>query len=273
MKYVKELKKYTEYLQQKELAESTIKIYQKQAGNFLDFLDGLEITKKQTIDYKQQLLKKYDRVSTRNLYLTALNSYLKYAGCADCVVKLQKQQRRQCPENILSIREYERLLSWALESGREKYYCIMRTLALTGIRISELSDCTVEALEKGRFTVYNKGRSREIYLPDKLVDELKRYCFKENIREGAVFLGRKKKPIGRVAVYKMLTGMAEYIGISKEKAHPHSFRHLFAVVYMQQYSNLFELADMLGHASLETTRIYTATTAEEKRRKINGLKL
>lgn len=273
MKQKRELKKFAEYLQQRELAESTRYVYQKQAGDFLEYLKTGEITKKTTIGYKQHILEEYKKTSTVNLYLTAVNCYLKYAGYEECTVKLQKQQRRQCPDNILSLSEYSRLLMWAKESGRSKYYCIMRTLALTGIRISELSDCTVEALERGKFTVCNKGKNREIYLPDKLITELRAYCGGECICEGVIFLGNRGKPIGRTSVYKMLRRMAEYIGIPKEKVHPHSFRHLFAVTYMKQYSNLFELADILGHASLETTRIYTVTTAEEKRIRINALQL
>lgn len=273
MKYTIELEKYSEFLRQKELAESTIWLYKKRAEDFLIFLDGREVTKKEALAYKQHIFEKYCQPATKNLYLAALNSYLKYIGHEDCTVKTQRRQRRQCPDNIPDIEEYRKLLAWAKESGREKYYLIMRVLALTGIRISELSGCTVEAVEEGRFTVYNKGKSREVYLPDKLVRELKDYCSRNDISKGAVFKGNNGKPISRVAVYKMLTGMAEYIGIPKEKAHPHSFRHLFAITYMQQYSNLFELADILGHTSLETTRIYTMTTAEEKRRKIDRLEL
>lgn len=273
MDHTKESEKYEEYLWQRELAESTRKLYGKQAERFLDFLKERKITKTEVIAYKGLLQKKYQKLSTVNLYLTALNSYLRYAGYENCIVKIPRRQRRQRPDNILSVSEYREMLAWARKSGREKYYCIMRTLALTGIRISELSGCTMEALKQGRFTICNKGKSREVYLPEKLVAELREYCSGQGIREGTVFLGSTGNPISRVAVYKMLTQMAEYIGIPKKKAHPHSFRHLFAVTYMQQYSNMFELADMLGHTSLETTRIYTVTTAEEKRKKMNGLKL
>ena len=271
MKRTNELEHYADYLLQRELAEQTRAIYVKQAAAFLDFLENREMTKKESIAYKQMLLKRGQKLSTVNLYLVALNSYLRYAGYGDCTVKTMKRQRRQCPDDILTHAEYRKLLIWAKESGRQKYYCIMRTLALTGIRVSELSGCTVEALRQGQFLVSNKGKSREIYLPEKLITELWEYCRQENIKEGVIFLGNMGKAISRAAVYKMLTQMAEYVGIPKKKAYPHSFRHLFAITYMQQYANLFELADLLGHSSLETTRIYTATTADEKRKKINRL--
>ncbi len=273
MGHKNKLEQYAQYLQQEELADATIQIYLKQAELFLDFLGKRELTKAAALAYKKGLQEKYTRLSTINLYLAALNRYLQYTGHADCVVKALRQQRRQCPDNVLSVGEYERLLLWAKENGREKYYCIMRTLALTGIRVSELAGLTVESLEQGSYIIRSKGKNREIYLPDKLVADIRNYCACQRIEKGIIFRGKDQKPISRVAVYKMLVKMAECIGIPKERVHPHSFRHLFAVTYMRQYSNLFELADILGHASLETTRIYTVTTAEEKRRKINRIKL
>jgi integrase len=273
MKSTKELGSYTDYLMQKELAEQTRSIYVKQAEVFLEYLENRAITKKETIAYKQALLNRGRKISTINLYLVALNSYLKYTGHTDCTVKMLKLQNRKGPDNILTLVEYREMLAWAKESGREKYYCIMRTLALTGIRISELSGCTVEAMKQGRFLICNKGKSREIYLPEKLVTDLAAYCEQAGIGEGIIFRGNGNSAISRTAVYKMLVRIADDAGIPKEKAHPHSFRHLFAITYMQTYSNLFELADLLGHASLETTRIYTVTTAEERRQKMNRLDL
>ena len=273
MENTKVLEDYADYLLQRELTQQTRNIYLKQAGNFLDFIEDRVITKKETIEYKQSLLNQNHKISTINLHIVALNSYLKYAGFGECRVKTRKVQNRQCPDNVITIDEYRNLLVFAKESGREKYYCIMRTLALTGIRVSELSGCTVEALKKGSFITYNKGKNREIYLPEKLVTELSEYCIQEGISKGVIFRGSTGKSISRTAVYKMLIHLADYVGIPKCKAHPHSFRHLFAITYMQKYSNLFELADLLGHSSLETTRIYTVTTAEEKRKKINRLEL
>lgn len=267
------LEKYADYLLEHELAIQTRKIYLKQAEIFLNFLGDRAITRKEVIGYKQSLVEQNSKIATSNLYIVALNSYLKYAGHGDFCVKTRKIQSRQCPDNIISLNEYKDMLMCAKESGRDKYYCIMRTLALTGIRVSELSGCTVEALEKGKFIICNKGKSREIYLPEKLVTELNAYCIQEGISNGVIFRGNTGKSISRTAVYKMLTQLADYVGVPKKKAHPHSFRHLFAITYMQKYSNLFELADLLGHSSLETTRIYTATTADEKRRKINKLEL
>lgn len=269
----REIERYEEYLYEAELSENTIRVYLRQARDFLDFLEERAISKKETLAYKNYLLSQGRKRTSTNLYIVAVNRFLKYAGFDGCVLKTERFQKRQCPENIINREEYERMLFYAKESGRNKYYCIMRTLALTGIRIGELGDCTVEALSCGKFMTSNKGKTREIYLPDKLIRDLKEYCSNTHIVSGSIFLGNTGKAIGRTAVYRMLVHLADMVGVPREKAHPHSFRHLFAVTYMEQYSNLFELADILGHSSLETTRIYTVTTGEAKREKMNLLSL
>lgn len=273
MNCTKELQRYGTYLEERELARRTREIYLAQAKKFMAYLQGRAVTKEETIAYKKRLMGQGKKMSTVNLELTALNRYLKYAGHADCAVKVQKLQRKMVLDDMMTASDYRKLLALARESGREKYYCIMRTLALTGIRVSELSGCTVEAVQRGKYLVQNKGKCREVYLPEKLAADLKAYCGEREITEGVIFLGTGGKPISRHAVHHMLARLAEDLGMPQGRVHPHSFRHLFAISYMQQHSNLFELADLLGHSSLETTRIYTAVTGEERRRKINELEL
>lgn len=269
----KEIERYREYLSETELSESTKSIYVRRAGVFLDFLGAGTVTKKEVITYKKYLMdQKYAR-STVNLYIVAVNNFLKYAGYRELLIRTEKLPKPGCPEDVLDRKEYWKMLEYARESGRVKYYCIMRTLALTGIRVSELSDCTVEALERGKFMTRNKGKTREVFLPDKLVKELYEYCAMEGISAGVIFRGSTGGAIRRTSVYRMLVHLADLTGISQKRVHPHSFRHLFAITYMEQYSNLFELADILGHSSLETTRIYTATTSEAKRKKLDQLGL
>ncbi len=271
MKDTKDMREYAEYLFEKELSEGTISIYVRQAHLLLAYLDGRSITRKEMIQYKRHLGEKDRKVSTTNLYIVAVNSYLKYAGFAHCTIKTERLQKSRCLENVISMEEYRKMLSYAKESGRSKYYYILRVLVFTGIRISELSSLTVEVLSLGKFTVGNKGKTRVVYLAPKLIDELMEYCKMEKIQQGVIFTGKDRQPISRVAVYKMFIFLADMTGIEKKKAHPHSFRHLFAVTYMKQYADLTGLADILGHSSLETTRIYTATTAEEKRSRLNEL--
>jgi integrase len=265
--------KYQKYLSETELSKSTKEIYLRQANVFLEFIGEKSICKKELIDYKGYLMEQGYKSATVNLYIVAVNNFVRNIGCEDISVRTEKLQKRGCPENVLDKDEYKKMLDYARESGRDKYYYLMRTLALTGIRISELADCTVESLKYGKFLTRNKGKTREIYLPDKLVAELTRYCNDADIRSGVIFKGNRGKAINRVSVYKMLRNIADMVGVPKEKVHPHSFRHLFAITYMEQYSNLFDLADILGHSSLETTRVYTATSGEVKRKMIDRLNL
>lgn len=271
MRETKELKRYTEYLFQRELSKGTIDIYTRQAALFLEYLDDRSITKGEMMAYKNFLCGQGRKASTTNLYIIAVNSYIKFAGYEDCTIRTQRLQRSSYPENVISMDEYRQMISYARESGRVKYYYLIRVLVFTGMRVSELAFLTAEVLPQGKFMVTNKGRTREVYLPARLVAELNEYCQLERIQSGTIFMGNSSRPISRIAVYKMLTHMADMLGVEKKKAHPHSFRHLFAVTYMRQYANLTELADILGHSSLETTRIYTATTPEEKRSKLDGL--
>lgn len=273
MRKTKELKQYETYLYRRELAEGTREIYTRQVSELLKFLNGGKITKEAMIAYKESLEKKQFAVSTQNLYITAVNSYLKFVGYEHFMLHTKRVQKHRSLVNIMEAEEYGRLLAYARKSGREKYYYIMKTLALTGIRISELKYFTVDTLKQEMFVVQNKGKHREIYLPQKLLAELEDYCKQAQVEEGVIFLGSTGKPIGRISVYKTLVRMAEQAGIPGKKAHPHSFRHLFAVTFMRQYGDIAELSDILGHSSLETTRIYTTTTIREKRRKLNELEL
>lgn len=267
----KKLKQYAEYLYQKELAEGTIDIYIREARKLLVFLNGRQITKEEMIEYKKYLIKREIGISTRNLCIVAANSYLKYLGSDSCCVKTERIQKRQSLSNILCGEDIRKMLLAAKREGREKYYYIIRTLLLTGMRIGELSHLMVEVMARGKFTVENKGKAREIYLPDCLLEELQGYCNARGIVSGTVFLGKQGHPIHRSSVNKALTKLAEEAGVPREKVYPHSFRRFFALTYMKQYGDLTELADILGHSSLETTRIYTLTTAEEKRKRLNGL--
>jgi site-specific recombinase XerD len=149
----------------------------------------------------------------------------------------------------------------------------MRLLAGTGIRIGELEYVTVMAIVKGSCIVFNKEKYHQIYIPCTLQEELLKYCRKEKISSGPIFLGNRQTPVSRSGVWKMLKKLAEMVGVPEEKVHPHSFRHLFAKSYRKQYGDITELADILGHSSIEMTRIYTVTTVEEKRSRLNSLKI
>lgn len=268
-----ELKVYAEYLMECELAARTQEIYLQEAEKLEKYLQNDTITKKKLLGYKELLEASGYAITTLNQRIIAANRYLRYLGYEDCALKTNRLQSRQSLNHMLTKKEYQILLDYAKESGREKYYALMRTLAMTGIRIGELKFFTVEILEKRVIQVTGKKKTREIYLPDKLIQELKTYCSHAGIEGGVIFQGRAGEPIHRVTVYNMLVRLADMTGIPKEKVHPHNFRHLFALTYMENYSNLFELADLLGHSSLETTRIYARSTMEKKRQRMDKLGL
>lgn len=264
---------YETFLKEQELAEETIKIYMRYAKKIEGYMQKTEVSKKAVLDFKQNLKNRNIAPATFNLAVISVNKYLKYCGYERYTVKTQKIQKRKSLENVISIAEYKKMLQSVKAGRRRKYYYIMKALAQTGIRVSELQYFTVEILEKKKILVDNKGKIREIYIPDSLVMELKEYCETANIKRGVIFKGNTERPIGRASIYKMLVRIGTDAGIPKEKIYPHSFRHLFAVTYMNCYGNLTELADILGHSNLETTRIYTLSTAEEKRKRMDHLGL
>lgn len=264
---------YKIYLEEQELSETTVRTYLRYAKQFVAFLDGCPVTKRMVLRFRDELAAHGYKITTINLAIIAVNRFLQYLKKNNCRIKTLKYQRRQSMENIITEEEYHRLLSCARENGDTKYYAIMKTLALTGIRISELRCITIQALEQGYTQVQNKGKTREIYLSDSLIILLKEYCRKENITEDAVFRGRKGKAIGREAVWKQLKIIAGQAGVKREKVYPHSFRHFFAQNYMRHFPNISELADILGHSSLETTRIYLTESIEQRRKKLEKLNI
>lgn len=262
---------YRDYLYEQELSEATIAVYLRIAKKFSDYVGGMDLDKMKVLEYKKQLEQSSLAASTVNQHIIAVNRFLRYNGRPDCVVKTNRIQRQMGIVNVISAEDYERMLVYAKEQKDDKYYAIMKTLALTGIRVSELCYFTVENIGKGHISVKNKGKSREIYLPDCLVSILQEYCCAHQITEGIIFRGNTGKAISRVAVWEKINRIAGKAGIDRRKAHPHSFRHYFALLYLKKYSNMFELADILGHSSLETTRIYATATVEDKRSRMEQL--
>ena len=267
------IKGFETWLCDLHMSQNTVSVYVRAARYMVEYIEGGRPEKKGLMDFREYLTEKYKPGSV-NLYLIACRKYLMYCGCErGNLPKPVRIQPGQSVENILSLDEYEKMLDYARKNNRWKDYLIMRTLACTGIRVSELSYITVEALSAGKAQVYNKSKYREIYLPDKLIADLTEYCQSSGLTEGPIFVGSHGTGIDRRSVWEMMQKTAQHCGIEKSKAHPHSFRHLFAKIFMGQYANLAELADILGHSSIETTRRYTMSSLEEKREKIDKLPL
>lgn len=266
------LPEYEIYLRGRDISENTRCVYLYATKKFLIFQEEKVITKQSVQMYAQTIRTDY-RTSTSNLYLIALNQYLVWRGYGEYCVRVKKIQRRKRTENVLDKEEYQRILNYLRKRKDRKYYALLRTLAGTGIRISELRYITTDTVVSGIAEVSNKGKTREIYIGNSLKGELMSYCETCRIREGVIFRGNGGKPISRSAVNQKLIKIAEAAGVERQKVHPHAFRHLFAKEYMKKYQNIAELSCILGHERVETTMIYLANSGREYIERLSGLDL
>ena len=263
---------YERHMRIEELSENTIKKYLFDVGQWLEYQKGY-INMDSMIEYKKKLVQIYS-VSSVNSKLISVNRYLKWMGHEELVLKTKRLQQRTSIENVISKSEYNKMLEYAKKTNRNKMYHIIRTISLTGIRIGELKYITVEAVRTGVAEVYNKGKYRNIYISRNLAEELLGYCVDNGISTGIVFRGRNREEgISPAGVWKNMKYIAEQVGVPLEKVYPHNLRHLFAKTYMEKVGDVTELSDLLGHSRLETTWIYTKTTAEEKRNRLEKLDL
>ena len=258
-----------------EKSVNTLKKYEHGVRRFVDMLpEDFEITKSHTLAYKEMLLGSGYRPATISLYIVVMNKYLKWIGAPELRVKQLKVQRKSSLSDVLTPEEYNRLLRKAKSRDQFDTYLIMKVLANTGIRVGELKYFTVENLKSNYLQIDNKGKIRTVPIRQDLARELRKYCRNSNIRTGTIFPGKVKgKQMAASTIWRRLPRLASELKIKKSKIHPHSFRHLFAKQFLKENSNgLAELADLLGHESLETTRIYLVSTDEEKKKKLEGLK-
>lgn len=255
-----------------ELSSSTIAKYVADINQWLSIAPE-KISKASILDYKENLCKNY-KVASVNSKIISINRYLKWLGIKELTVKTKRIQNPSGLENMITKECYLKMLRYADARNKRKQYCIMKTIAQTGIRIGELKYVTVEAVKEGSTVVWNKGKYRTVYFTDNLRHELLRYCMEIECSAGVIFSGREKgSPITPGAVWKSLKYIARQVEVPEEMVYPHSFRHLFAKEYMRKVGDISELADLLGHSRLETTWIYTKTTSDEKRRKLELLDL
>lgn len=259
-----------------EKSQNTLKKYEHNIALFIDWLpEDAEIDKSLIIDFKRYLLEECRfRTNTINNYIISVNKFLYWAGVEDCKVKQLRKQHAASNSEILSLADYKRLLRFARRLGQEDTYLIMKILAMTGIRIEELSFFTAENVKSNYIYVRNKGKERSIILRQDLARELRQYCRNKGIKEGIIFSCKTKgKMMAKSTIWRRMQKIAGFARVNKNKVHAHSFRHLFAKMFLEEYNgSIAELADILGHNSLETTRIYAKTTDEEKRRKLERIK-
>ena len=260
----RQLKAFEDYLYEKENTRATIQKYKSDAGTFLRYLgNDRKIDKSRVLAYKEWLLTHY-AVNSVNSMLAAVNQFLIFLECRELTVKPLKIQRNLFlkEEKELSKEEYRKLVRTARQEGKEQIALCMETIAATGIRISELQYFTVEKVKKGRIEIFNKGKYRRIFLTDHIRKKLLHYCKCAGLRDGQIFVTRSGKPKDRSNLWKEMKKLKEKAGVCASKIFPHNFRHLFARVYYTCTKDLAGLADLLGHSSLNVTRIYTSNTGE-----------
>lgn len=262
------------YLIEEEKSENTIDKYIRDVTFFMIWLNSREITKILALEYKKELCEKY-APSSVNAAISSLNSFFSFIGWRDIRIKALKIQRQifSNKDKELTKAEYERLLAAAKNKRNEKLYLLMQTICSTGIRVSELKFVTCEAVKKGQAVISCKGKMRTIFLPKELCKMLKKYVNEQGIKDGSIFVSRNGKPLDRSYIWKMLKNLCETAGVPKNKVFPHNFRHLFARTYYSLKKDIVRLADILGHSSVETTRIYTIETGDICRRQIQKLGL
>jgi len=263
---------YQSFLRDAEKSDLTVEKYLRDVGAFLRWLGPRELEKRAVLEYKAYLTERYAPASVNSM-LSALNSYFLFLGRMDCKVRILRQQRRIfCSEQKeLTRGEYQRLLQAA--AGQPRLHLLIQTICATGIRVSEHRFITAEAVRAGVAEVYCKGKLRTVLLPRKLCAALRRYARAQGIRTGSLFVTRRGKPLDRSYIWAEMKKLCKAANVLAEKVFPHNLRHLFARTYYAMEKDIVRLADILGHASINTTRIYTVESGETHRRQIEKMRL
>lgn len=250
---------YMTYLCEQERSLATLQKYRRDLSALSKYLDGRALDKTVLIEWKRQLTDSY-APATVNSMIAALNGFLSFIDRQELSVKPLKIQKSLFLDERreLTRSEYARLVKTAQSRENERLSLIIQTICSTGIRVSELEFITVEAAERGRAEVSNKGKRRTVFLSDRLCSLLKDYCHKQKKTAGAVFTTRSGKAIDRSNIWRDMKVLCDGAGVEQEKVFPHNLRHLFARTYYTQEKDLSRLADILGHSNISTTRIYTA---------------
>ena len=268
------IKKFRRYLIEEEKAAATVEKYIRDINVFADWLGDKALDKETVLTYKENLTKNYAPASVNSI-LASLNSFFTFNEWYHLRVKNLKIQRQIFvnKDKELTKAEYERLLTAAKSKGNEQLYFLMQTICATGIRVSELRYITVESLKAQKAQINLKGKMRVIIIPKELCKMLLQYSKDHKITTGSVFVSKNGKALDRSNIWKMMKALCESAGVSREKVFPHNLRHLFARTFYSLQKDIVRLADILGHSSVNTTRIYTMETGETHRRQIQKLGL
>lgn len=269
------LEQFKQYLIEEEKSAATVEKYLRDTAAFVVFLTTREVTKELAISYKQKLIDEGYAVRSINSMLASLNGLFAFLGWYDCKVKVIKLQRQIfCSEDKeLTKAEYIRLIQAAQQKKNARLNLIIQTICGTGIRVSELQFITVEAVKCGKAIVNCKGKTRTIFIVKSLNKKLLQYAKEKHITAGAIFITRTGKPVSRTNIWREMKNLCEEANVNPNKVFPHNLRHLFARTFYGIEKDIAKLADILGHSSINTTRIYIISTGKEHRKRMEHMRL
>ena len=268
------IRRYARQLREQERSVATIRKYVHDLTALGEFLGERPLTKAALLEWKESLIAAHAPASV-NAKLAALNGFLSYLDRRELRLRPLKIQRALflSEDKELTRAEYVRLVRTAEGNENQRLSLVIQTICATGIRVSELRFITAEAVYAGRAEVSNKGKRRTIFLPEKLRKLLKHYLKQQKITAGAVFVSKNGRPLDRSNIWRDMKALCESAGVEPGKVFPHNLRHLFARTYYALEKDLSRLADILGHANIATTRIYTAESGAVHARQIGRLGL
>ncbi len=271
----RELKCFAAHLKSQGRSPGTAAKYLHDAAEFTAWLGSRKLTGGAAAAWRDHLLEGGRAPATVNSMLSAVNCLLKFLGREDCKIKFLRVQRKAFRDQNreLTRAEYRRLLDVAAAEGQERLGLLMETVCATGVRVSEVRYITVEAARRGRAEISLKGKIRTILLPVKLCRKLLKYAKKQETASGTIFLTRNGKPISRKQIWREMKQLCAKAGVASSKVFPHNLRHLFATTFYQVCRDIVKLADVLGHSSINTTRIYLMTSGAEHARQLEKLGL
>lgn len=271
----KQITAFVVHLESEEKSQNTIEKYIRDIRAFSTYMHGAAITKEAVIAYKNKLLSENYAVRSINSMLASLNSLFVFLDWVDCRVKSIKLQRQiYCSESKeLTKAEYVRLVKTAEKKGNKRLNLILQTICGTGIRVSELQFITVEAVKCGEAFVSLKGKTRTVFIVRGLQKKLLRYAAEQNIKSGLIFVTRTGKSISRSNIWREMKSLCIQADVNPKKVFPHNLRHLFARTFYSIEKDIAKLADVLGHSSINTTRIYIISTGNEHRRQMENMRL
>ena len=266
---------FRNYLIREERSENTVEKYTHDVRAFYEWLDDREVSKEAVTEWKAELGRRDYGASTVNSYLASLHSFLAFMDWMDCKVKYLKIQRRVFRDvsRDLNKSEFERLVQAANDSGKYRLALLIETICATGIRVSEVKYITLEAAKEGVAEISLKGKIRTILIPGKLAKKLVKYARQQKIASGEIFITKSGKGMSRRQIWGEMKRLCKAAGVDAKKVFPHNLRHLFARTFYRVSRDIVRLADVLGHSSIETTRIYLISTGAEYAKELDRLGL